>query len=133
MALFSNQRYELRPEALIPTYSQVVSIKSSVGLSNLKCYTSLWSVKGIRIAFQVYLFLEDMGGPEKDQVLFQHHIIFLASFSSYSSCQLDVSWHNCNSFGMIAHKLESSNSPTKYASIASCNPFIAVAGISSHS
>ena len=67
MALFSNQRYELGPTALIPTYSQVVSIKSSVRLSNLKYYTSLWSVIGIRIAFQVYLLLEDMGGPEKDQ------------------------------------------------------------------
>ena len=66
MALFSNQRYKSGPEALVPTYSQVVSIKSSVGLSNLKYYTSLWSVKGIRIAFQVYLLLEDMGGPEKD-------------------------------------------------------------------
>ena len=54
MALFSNQRYELRPEALVPTHSQVVSIKSSVGLSNLKYYTSMWSVKGVRIAFQVY-------------------------------------------------------------------------------
>ena len=68
MALFSNQRYELGPKALIPTYSQVVSIKPNIGLSNLKYYTSMWSVKGIRIAFQVYLLLKDMGGPEKDRV-----------------------------------------------------------------
>ena len=100
IALFCNQRYKSGPKALIPTYSQVVSIKSSVGLSNLKYYTSMWSVKGIRIAFQVCLLLEDMGGPEKDWVLFQHHTIFLASFSMYSSCQLDASWHNCNSFGV---------------------------------
>ena len=66
MVLFSNQRYESGPEALIPAYSQVVLIKSSIRLSNLKYYTFLWSVKGVRIAFQVYLLLEDMGGPEKD-------------------------------------------------------------------
>ena len=53
-------------KALIPTYSRVVSIKSSVRLSNLKYHTFLWGVKGIRIAFQVYLLLEGMGGPEKD-------------------------------------------------------------------
>ena len=51
MALFSNQRYKSRPKALVPTYSQVVSVKSSVRLSNLKYYTSLWSTKGIRTAF----------------------------------------------------------------------------------
>ena len=100
MALFSNQRYESGPKALVPTYSQVVSIKSNIGLSNLKYYTSMWSVKGIRIAFQVYLLLKDMGGPEKDQVLFQLYTILLGSFSSYSSCQLDISCHNCNLFSM---------------------------------
>ena len=35
MALFSNQKYESGPEALIPTYSQVILIKLCVGLSNL--------------------------------------------------------------------------------------------------
>ena len=66
MALFSNQRYESGPEAFIPTYYQVVLIKLSAESTNFKHYTSLWSVKGIKIAFQVYLLLEDVGGPEKD-------------------------------------------------------------------
>ena len=66
MALFSNQKYESEPEALIPTYSQTILIKLSVGLSK-----SLWSVRGVTIAFQAYLLLEDMGGPEKDWVLLQ--------------------------------------------------------------
>ena len=33
MALFSNQKYEFGPKAVIPTYSQVISIKLSGGLS----------------------------------------------------------------------------------------------------
>ena len=66
MALFSNQRYKLGSEAFVPTYFQVVSIKLSVESSDFKHYTSLWCVKGIKIAFQVYLLLEDVGGPEKD-------------------------------------------------------------------
>ena len=41
MALFSNQRYKLGSEALIPTYSRVISIKTSVRLSNLKYFTFL--------------------------------------------------------------------------------------------
>ena len=34
MALFSNQKYELGPKAVIPTYSQVISVKLSGGWSN---------------------------------------------------------------------------------------------------
>ena len=34
MALFSNQKYESGPKAVIPTYSQVILIKLIGGLSN---------------------------------------------------------------------------------------------------
>ena len=55
------------PKAVIPTCSQVVSIILSGELSN-SSGKLLYSAKGTKIAFQVYLLLEYVGGPEKDQV-----------------------------------------------------------------
>ena len=85
LALFFNQRYELGPKAVIPTCSQVVSIILSGELSNSSGTLLLYSAEGTKIAFQVYLLLEYVGGPEKDQVFvagqeiskFSLHIFFL--------------------------------------------------------
>ena len=68
LALFSNQRYKLGPKAIISTCSQVVSIILSGDLSNSSGTFLLYSAEGTKIAFQVYLLLEHVGGPEKDQV-----------------------------------------------------------------
>ena len=68
LALFFNQRYELGPKAVISTCSQVVSIMFKWRAVKLKWYTFLCSAEGTKIAFQVYLLLEYVGGPEKNQV-----------------------------------------------------------------
>ena len=67
MALFSNQKYESGPKAVISTCSQVVSIIVSGKLSNSS--DTLLCAEGTKVAFQVHLLLEDVGGLEKDQVL----------------------------------------------------------------
>ena len=69
MALFFNQKYESGPKAAyIYLFSSGLNhIKWRV--VKLKWYTSLCSVEGTKVAFQVYLLLEDVGGPEKDWVL----------------------------------------------------------------
>ena len=70
-------------------------------------------LKGTEIAFQVYLLLEHVGGPEKDQVFVAGQEI-----SKFSLCRILLA--NCTSLGMMvthlarmAHRLESSNRPTK--------------------
>ena len=68
LALFFNQRYESGPKAVIPTCSQVVSIILSGELSNSSDTLLLYSAEGTKIAFQVCLLLEHVGGPKKDQI-----------------------------------------------------------------
>ena len=85
LALFFNQRYKSGPKAVISTCSQVVSIILSGELSNSSGTLLLYSAEGTKIAFQVYLLLEYVGGPEKDQVLLQVRKS-LSSLSMYSSC-----------------------------------------------
>ena len=85
LALFFNQRYESGPQAVISTCSQVVSIILSGELSNSNDTLPLCSAEGTKVAFQVYLLLENVSGPEKDQVLLQAKES-LSSLSTYSSC-----------------------------------------------
>ena len=59
------QRYKLGSKAVICTCSQVVSIMLSGELSNS---SDTPFCVGTKIAFQVYLLLEYVGGPENDQV-----------------------------------------------------------------
>ena len=82
MALFFNQMYESGPKAVISTCSQVISIKLSGGLSN----SSGTLLCEHQDSFFKYIYpWEDVGGPEKDQVLLQAkeismfflHIFFL--------------------------------------------------------
>ena len=81
-------------------------------LSNSSDKPTLYSAEGTKIAFQVYLLLEYVGGPEKDQV-------FVAG-QEISRFSLHILLANCISLGMIvthlawmAHRLESLNKPTK--------------------
>ena len=52
------------------------------------------------MAFQRLLLLEYGGGPEKDQDVCVFVVEPSRSFSPDSSCQLDVSWHDCDSPGV---------------------------------
>ena len=82
---FSTKGTNWGPKAVISTCSQVVSITLSGELSNSSGTLLLYSAEGTKIAFQEYLLLEYVGGPEKDQVfvagqeisMFSLHIFFL--------------------------------------------------------
>ena len=67
------------------------------------------------------------GGPEKDQVLWSSpHSYCLSPQIHLASC-MSLGWM-VTRFACIAHKFESSNNCTKYASAASCNTNI-IAGV----
>ena len=66
---FSTKGMNRGPKAVIPTCSQVISIMLSGELSNSSDTLLLCSAEGTKVAFQVYLLLENVGGPEKDRVL----------------------------------------------------------------
>ena len=71
----------------------------------LTCNTSF-------LAFQRQLLLEYGGGPEKGRnVCFWW--CFLRSFSTDSSGQLNVLWHYGHYRAWMAHRLVSSNRPTR--------------------
>ena len=101
------------PKAVISTCSQVVSIMLSGELSNSSDTPFCVVLKALRIAFQVYLLLEHVGGPEKDQVFvagqeiskFSLCIFFFANFTSLGMMETHLTW--------MAHRLESLNKPTK--------------------
>ena len=80
-----------QPKVQIGAYSCYIHLFSS-GFHHvkwravrLKWFILLCCAEGTEIAFQVYLLLEYVGGPEKDQVLLQARKS-LSPLSVYSSC-----------------------------------------------
>ena len=57
--------------------------------------------------------------------MFLVFVVTLSSLSSDSSGQLDIFRHDGYTFGVDGTEVASSNSPTRYASAASCRALIA--------